>query len=122
MLDNVYVWIAAIVVIGAIVGLAVFLGRGLTLTKDNGKYKIETKEKQTPDTRTNEITVARDMEIKDSEAGDIAGRKGTSSQPVGDRPEHIDVATGAKIERTKVGDITGVKQEGSAPPDKDKKA
>ena len=87
------------------------------MTKEDGKYTLAAKEKQTPDTRTNEISVGREISIKDSEAGDLAGRKSTSAEVRGDRPEKIDVASGATIERTKLGDIVGTKQEGSPPPE-----
>jgi hypothetical protein len=121
MPDNIYVWIAAIVVLGLVVVLALWLGRGLKINKSKEGYSLEVEKNQPPDTRTDVIKVAEGLELKDAEAGDIAGRKATSPDAAGGRPQNIEVANRAKIERAKVGDIVGSKQEGPARTDEEKK-
>jgi len=121
MPNSVYVWIAAIVVLGLIVGLALWRGRGLRIKKGQEGYSLEVDKVQEPDTRTDNITVAEQAELTDVEAGDIAGRKVTSPDAVGDRTQNINVGNRAKIERTKMGDIAGIIQKGSPPPDQNKK-
>jgi hypothetical protein len=120
-MNNVNVWITIAVIVGVVVALALWLGRGLIIKKDKEGYSVQVEKNQAPDTRTDNIKVAEALDIKDAEAGDIAGRKVTSPDAVGDRAQNIDVANRAKIERAKVGDIVGIKQEGPARTDEEKK-
>lgn len=120
-MNNVYVWITIAAVIGVVVALALWLGRGLVIKKDKEGYSVQVEKNQLPDTRTDDIKVAEGIELKDVEAGDIAGRKGSAAEAAGDRAQNIDVASHAKIERTKLGDIVGIKQEGPARTDQEKK-
>jgi hypothetical protein len=120
MLD-INVWIAIAVVTGVVVALAVWLGRGLIIKKDKEGYSVQVEKDLKPDSRTDTIRVAEALEIKDAEAGDIAGKKVTSPDAISDRAENIDVLSHGKIERTKLGDIVGIKQENRPPPDGEKK-
>jgi hypothetical protein len=122
MMNNVYVWITVAAVIGVVVALALWLGRGLVIKKDKEGYSVQVEKNQLPDTRTDNIKAAEGIELADVEAGDIAGRKVSAGEAVGDRSQDIDVASHAKIERTKMGDIVGIKQEGPARSDEEKKA
>lgn len=118
-MNNPYVWIAIAVVIGVVVALALWFGRGLKIKKGSDGYSLEVERDQAPDTTTDNVKVAEAIELKDVEAGDIAGRKVTSSDAVGTRPQNTEVASHAKIERTKLGDIVGIKQEGPPPREKE---
>lgn len=119
MPDN--VWITIAVVVGIVVALALWLGRGLIIKKGTDGYSVEVEKDRPPDTRSDTIKVAENLEIKDSEAGDIAGKKVTSPGAVSDRAENVDVLSHGKIERTKLGDIVGIKQEDRPRTDEDKK-
>lgn len=122
LISSPYVWITIAAIIGVVVALALWLGRGLTIKKDKEGYSVQVEKNQPPDTRTDNIKAAEGIELKDVEAGDIAGRKVSAADAVGDRSQNIDVASHAKIERTKMGDIVGIKQEGPARTDEEKKA
>ena len=121
-MNNVYVWITIAAVIGVVVALALWLGRGLVIKKDKEGYSVQVEKNHLPDTRTDNIKAAEGIELADVEAGDIAGRKVSAADAVGDRSQDIEVASHAKIERTKMGDIVGIKQEGPTRTDEDKKA
>ena len=117
-MNNPYVWIGIAVVIGIIVGLAIWFGRGLKIKKGSDGYSLEVEKNEPPDTSTDNVKVAEGIELRDVEAGDIAGRKVSSPEAAGTRPQNTEVASHAKIERTKLGDIVGIKQEGPPQPDK----
>jgi hypothetical protein len=120
MPNNVYVWIVAILALGVVVALAMRLGRGFRVKKGADGYSLEVDKAQVLDTRTDNIKVGAGIELKDVEAGDMAGRKGTGGG-AGDRAQNIEVGDHAKIERSKLGDIVGIKEEGSSPPPPEKK-
>jgi hypothetical protein len=116
-MNNVNVWITIAVIVGVVVALALWLGRGLIIKKDKEGYSVQVEKNQPPDTRTDNIKVAEALDIKDAEAGNIIGRQ----DAVGDRAQNIDVASHAKIERTKLGDIVGIQKKDPPRPDEEKK-
>jgi ABC-type transporter Mla subunit MlaD len=113
MPENAYVWIAIVVVVGIVVALAIWKGRGLRLKRDQGAFSVEVdaesgKPRGSPDSRR--IRVGNQVEINDAEVGNI---KGVQSDSVGtpDR-EDVEVATGARIRGSRVGDIVGAEHKG----------
>jgi hypothetical protein len=116
-MNNVNVWITIAVVIGVVVALALWLGRGLIIKKDKEGYSVQVEKDRPLDTRTDSIKVAEALEIKDAEAGNIIGRQDAP----GDRAQNIDVASHAKVERTKMGDIVGIQQKDPKRTDEEKK-
>jgi hypothetical protein len=102
--DNPIVWIILIIVVGLVVGYALWKGRGLKIRKDKNGISIET-EGEKPGMQN--ISVGKNLKIKNSTVGDIAGKKieGVDASP--DSKENIDVLNGGTIERSQVGDIIG---------------
>jgi len=113
MPENAYVWIAIVVVVGMVVALAIWKGRGLRLKRDQGAFSVEVDAASgrlgnSPDSRR--IRVGNQIDIADAEVGNI---KGVQSDSVGtpDR-EDVEVATGARITGSRVGDIVGAEHKG----------
>lgn len=115
------VWITVAVVIGLVVALALWFGRGLIIKKDKEGYSVQVEKDRPLDTRTDDMKVAEALEIKDSTAGDVAGKKITSPGAVSDRAQNIEVLSHGKVERSTLGDIVGVKQEDRPRADEEKK-
>lgn len=111
------VWIVLLVIGGLVLILALWLGRGLKIRKENGGFSIEAREKPPEQMPEQNISVARDLRIEDAGVGDIAGIKGADAQDVPHAKQDIDVLSGGKIKNANVGDIAGIKQERPSPED-----
>jgi hypothetical protein len=104
MIANPWVWIAALIVIGLVVGLALWLGRGAEVSIGGSGLRLRTPQPEPIDT----ISVAQAADIS-GEVGKVQGRV-AEGVPRGSRPSNIDVASGMVIRSGgKVGEITGEK-------------
>lgn len=116
MPDDPVVWTVLIVVVGLVVALLIWLGRGLVFRKDKQGYSVELKEstdKQEVD--KSGIKVASDAKITNSEVGDIVGYKiegkgNSTGAEYAEYKEKVDVLSGGKIKGTRTADIAGVKK------------
>jgi len=115
MLANPWVWIAAIIVVGLIVCLALWLGRGADVAIGAGGLRLRTPQPPPQDS----IRVAQGADIA-GEVGAVTGRVGTGDSPAS-RASEIDVASGVVVRPgAKVGDITGERVEAGRAAEKTK--
>lgn len=98
------VWIILIAAAAVVIGLAVWIGRGIMIRKDDKGFTIKVKEK-----KQEGVSVAKETVIDKAKIGDIAGIKTTESNVGGT----INVAEKAKIKDSQIGDIVGIKQQGN---------
>ena len=111
MPDDPVVWIVLIVVVGLVVALGIWLGRGIVFRKDKQGYSVELKESaDKQEVKEAGIKVAEDAEITGSEVGDIVGYKIEGDSTGAESKEKVDVLSGGKIKGTRTGDIAGVKK------------
>jgi hypothetical protein len=104
MIANQWVWIAALIVIGLVVGLALWRGRGAEVSIGGGGLRLRTPQPEPTDT----ISIAKAADIS-GEVGKVQGRMGQGI-PRGGRPSDIDVASGMVVRPGgKVEEITGEK-------------
>ena len=112
-------WILLIVLAALITGLALWLGRGFEIRKDEKGFSIAAKEKGAkPSDSKQSISVGKGAEIKRSKVGDIAGIKTENQGTEFESVKHIDVLEGGEIKDSKVGDIVGFKVQGKNPESK----
>jgi hypothetical protein len=98
---------AALIVMGLVVGLALWLGRGADVSIGGSGLRLRTPQPEPIDT----ISVAQAADIS-GEVGKVQGRV-AEGVPRGSRPNNIDVASGMVIRSGgKVGEITGEKMTG----------
>ena len=112
MLANPWVWIAAIIVVGLIVCLALWRGRGADVSIGTEGLRLRTPQPEPQ----HSIRVAQGAEIA-GEVGAVTGRVGTASPA-----SEIDVASGMVVRSgAKVGDITGERVEAARAAEKTKR-
>lgn len=111
------VWIVLLVIGGLVLILALWLGRGLKIRKENGGFSIEAREKPPEQMPEQKVSVGRDLRIQDARVGDVAGIKGDDVQDVPRGNQDIDVLSGGVIKDADVGDIAGIKRERPSPED-----
>jgi len=108
MISNPWVWIAALVVVGLVVCLALWRGRGADVSIGGGGLRLHAAQPEPADT----ISVAKAADIG-GEIGKIQGRVG-EGVPQGGRPSDIDVASQMVVRSGgKVEEITGEKVTGA---------
>jgi hypothetical protein len=97
-----WVWGVLIAVAGAVVALAVWLGRGFKWRVGGSSVEVEARREPS------NTSVANKAEFEDVKAGDIAGIKteGGGSLPTTGK---IDVLSEGKLKKSEVGDIVGIK-------------
>jgi hypothetical protein len=104
MIANPWVWIAALIMIGLVVGLALWRGRGADISIGSGGLRLHTPQPEP----TDRISVAKAAEIG-GEVGKVQGRVGEGVGR-GGRPSDVDVASGLVVRSGgKVEEITGEK-------------
>ena len=103
------VWIVLILGISFVIGLALWLGRGLNFHRKKNSISLELKEQVKQNANLN-IRVANNVELADVFIEDISGIKSEDTGTVIDSGKNIDVLHGGKITKAKIGDITGIKQ------------
>jgi hypothetical protein len=104
MIANPWVWIAALIVIGLVVGLALWRGRGAEVRIGVGGLRLRTPQPEPTDT----ISVAKGMDLS-GEVGKVQGRV-SEGIPRGGRRSDIDVASDMVVRSGgKVEEITGEK-------------
>jgi hypothetical protein len=110
-----WVWALLIAAAAAVVAIALWLGRGFIVRKDDKGFAIEVKERAGEAPGGQRISVASDARIERATTGDIGGVivKGSGTAPV--PGQSIDVLAGGKIKDATVGDIAGVKQQDQGP-------
>ena len=106
-------WIILIIVLGVVVALALWLGRGFSIKKgDEGlEVKVEGAGATSSGTADESISVASGATISGSVVGDITGVKVTGKNNISDNKEKIDVLNGGAVKDSTVGDIAGKKSE-----------
>ncbi len=102
MPSNPWLWGMLIAVVGLVVALALWLGRGFKVGV--GDKSIEVKAPRQP----SGIVVAQRAVFDDVKAGDIAGVK---AQGKNDLPSvnNIEVLAEGKLKKAEIGDIVGIK-------------
>lgn len=108
------VWIILIVVVGAVVALAIWFGRGIRFKKDDKGLEIKVAGEAKPGKQPDEITsVAENVAIgKNAEVGDIAGTKVRGAHQEVQTKAKTEVFKGGEVgDGAKVGDIVGKKIE-----------
>jgi len=108
------VWVALLVVVALLIALALWLGRGLRISKDKDGFLVEAKEYRSEKTVDQTISVAKDVEIERARVGDIAGIKGEEVSNISEAKQSIDVFSGGTLKDAQAGDIVGIKQEGKS--------
>lgn len=113
LLNNPYLWLAVVIALAALVGLALWIGRGLKIHADKGGFDLEVKEQLAPPESSgeNKTDVASGTEIKQSEVGNIIGER-TECEERDERGRSVTVAKGSKVTKSKVGDIVGIERKG----------
>jgi len=104
MIENPWIGIVALIVIGLVVGLALWRGRGAEVSLGGGGLRLRTPQPEP----TDRISVAKAADIG-GEVGKVQGRVG-EGVPRSGRPSAIDVASGMMVRPSgKVEEITGEK-------------
>lgn len=104
------VWIVFIVVAGLVIGLGLWLGRGIIFRRNKDGLFVEVREAAgKPKAEGADIRVADNAALKDVTAGDIAGAMIDEDGYEAVDGKRISVLNGAKVEHSKVGDIAGIK-------------
>ena len=112
-------WMLFLVLCALVLGLTLWLGRGLSVRRTKDEFSLEVKERpaetsaRPPDVTRGTVTVAKGLEGEDLAVGDVTG-----VQSGGEESRDVDVLSGAKLKHARVGDITGVRQTGSASKDR----
>ena len=103
------VQIILIVAVVLIIGLALWLGRGLIFRKGEDGITFEAKQKP----GQTKVSVAEGLQAEKAEIGNVTGveREGGTDTP---QDQDIDVLKKATITESKFGDITGLKQSGKS--------
>jgi hypothetical protein len=105
------VMIVLIIVAGLIIGLAIWVGRGLVLRRNKKGLVFEVKEKRKEQQPKGEnIKVAEELKLTDVTAGDIAGKVVEGGDSKATEANSIEVANKGNFKNAKLGDIVGVKQ------------
>lgn len=112
--------IVLVIVIGIVIlgSFALWLGRGLRISKDKDGITLETEATQPQKTGEEDISVGKNLEIEGAATGDVAGIKGNNLELSLDDKKKISVLEGGKIKDSNIGDIVGIKAESS---DKERK-
>lgn len=106
------VWVILIVVVGIVVALAIWLGRGISFRKDDKSIAIKVAGAgQTTKASDNTTSVAEKATIENAEVGDIAGAKIRGGDATANDKEAVEVLKGGTVKGSKVGDIVGKKIE-----------
>ncbi len=108
MPDNPWIWLLAIVVVGAVVLFA--LRRGGNVQAGVGPTSLKFEARKEPE--GTDVSVLDAARIEESAVGDVTGLA-EASPPA--RQTRVDVAKGAKITGSTVGDISGVRREPGKP-------
>jgi hypothetical protein len=104
MLEDPWIWIVALIVIGSVVGLALWRGRGAEVSIGGSGLRLRTPQPEPAD----RISVANAADIG-GEVGKVQGRVGEGF-PRSGRLSDIDVASGMMVRSGgKVEEITGEK-------------
>lgn len=106
MPDDASVWITWIIAAATVVGLAIWLGRGLVFRKSGDEVSLEIKAKPGPaeSAASSRVSVGEGLEVENAEVGNVTGIEGEAD----DAP--VEVLKGGKISGgSVVGDITGKK-------------
>ena len=104
------VWIVFIVVVGLVIGLGLWLGRGIIFRRNKDGLSLEIREAAgKPKDDGADIRVVDNVVLEDVIAGDITGAMINGDGHDAVEGKRISVLNGAKAERLKVGDITGIK-------------
>jgi hypothetical protein len=112
-------WIVFLALSALVLGLAIWLGRGLRVRKTKEEFSLEVKERAI-ESHTAEgpaksaVTIAKGLEGESLTVGNVTGVESKG----GPTPD-VDVLSGAKLKNARIGDITGVRQDGSASKDKE---
>ena len=106
------VWIVLIVAAALVLGLALWLGRGLRIRKDKRGFSFEAEKGQPEPASDNDVVVGRGLRIDKAKVGDITGIKsdGFDAMPSA-KQKSIDVLSEGSISDTSTGDISGIKQQ-----------
>ena len=96
------VQIVLIISIALVIGLAIWLGRGLKFRKSDQGIEL-TVEQQAQASQQN-VTVADDIELKDAKVDKIAGVDGANSVDTS-----VSVANKAKMKNVEIKELVGVK-------------
>ncbi len=105
-------WIVLLALSAVVLGLALWLGRGLSLRRTKDEFSLEVKERSPESHATpaeparSTVTVAKGLEAESLTAGNVTG-----VESAGGQPHDVDVLSDARLKRARIGDITGVRQE-----------
>ena len=105
------IWIVLFSVCGLVIILALWLGRGLKLSKNKNGISIEVKENTIPKSSEADISVGRNLEIEESEVGDVTGVIQKDGFVQAESQQTIEVLKGGKLKKAKLGNLTGIRQE-----------
>lgn len=99
------VWIVLILVVGIVVAIAVWLGRGLSARA--GNIAVSLPGKKEPD----QVSVAHKARLDDVEVGNITGQQRAGQSVPSSSPANIDILRESSVRHAKIGDIVGVKED-----------
>jgi len=112
------VWILLIVLAALVTGLALWLGRGFIIRKDEKGFSIEAKEKPAKPSGPGHISVGNKAEFQNVKAGDIGVIKSEDQGTEIESGKNIDVLKEGKITNAELGDIFVIKRQGKKPESK----
>ncbi len=118
MPSDLTLWIIFVIVSALVIGLGVWLGRGLKIRKDKEGFSLETQEAQAQATNEQSIRIADKLAIEGATVGDISGIKSEDIDTLSESKQNIEVLSEGKITDAHIGDITGIKQERQSQKDK----
>ncbi len=108
--DDPVVWIVLVVVVGLVVALALWLGRGMIFRRDKQGLSLEIKAASgSRNAKETDISVAKNAVLDDVTAEDIAGVKQEGGDAEVVNGKKISVLDRAKARGLKAGDIAGIK-------------
>ena|SRR5687767_11372707 len=119
---NPELWMLFIVLCALVLGVALWLGRGLSVRRTKEEFSLEIKEHaaaspaQPHDRGHGSVSVAKGLDGEDLTIGNVTGVE--SGGPDSAASQDVDVLSGARLKNARVGDITGVRQDGSTAKDR----
>ena len=99
-----------------VIGLALWPGRWLKVSKDKFAFSLDVKEHQS--TQTGDQTLVWPKILKLCHSRRYCWYQGEGAGVGPEAGQDIDVLSGGKIKKARMGDITGIKQERKSPMDK----